>query len=237
MPMYIVHKWKGLGDGLVSHSLLLPQGKYLILQPQKGVRLLPDGRIVSIFLDRVELHGAPNVPWEKGSPISRDMVRVPPQWVFKYTAPGSQLQLSVSRLTYYPKSNAAVFSLHNGESLFAFRIVTDKESSPEVTTTLLKQLEDGEYIGLGTSHAIRNKPGRKEAVLMSFSDQSPQLSDLLSFAGIINKTTGPGLQDRIVATESLLRAPIPSSRGRWRVEEQSGRVLCSLWDPKKLDPS
>ncbi|KAG8949073.1 hypothetical protein FRC00_008289, partial [Tulasnella sp. 408] len=202
MPMYIVHKWKGLGDGLVSHSLLLPQGKYL---PQKGVRLLPDGRIVSIFLDRVELHGAPNVPWEKGSPISRDMVRVPPQWVFKYTAPGSQLQLSVSRLTYYPKSNAAVFSLHNGKSLFAFRIFTDKESSPEVTTTLFKQLEDGEYIGLGTSHAIRNKPGRKEAVLMSFSDQSPQVSELLSFAGIINNTTDKDTDNCIstVAEEAI----------------------------------
>lgn len=153
--------------------------------------------------------------------------------MFKYNVLGNTHQFSVSRLTYYPKSNAAGFSLHNGESLFAFRLVTDNESFPEATTTLSKQLEDGEYIGLGTSHAIRNKPGRKEAVLMSFSDQSPQLSELLSFAGIINKTTGLGLQDNIVVTEALFRAPKPSSGGTWRVEEQSGRILCSLRDSER----
>lgn len=224
IPMYIVHRWKGLGDETVSHSLLLPQARYV---PERGVRLLPDGRIISTFFDRVELHGPPHVPWEEGTSIGQNTVRAPPQWVFKYKTPINQLQLSVSRPIYYAKSNSVVFSIHNAESLFAFRIITDNESSPEVTTTLFRHLEDGEYIGLGTSHAMRNKPGRAEAVLMSFS-QSPQLSELLSFAGIINQTLGAGLQSHMVVTEALLRVPHPSSGGRWRVEEQSGRVLCSL---------
>ncbi|KAG9045158.1 hypothetical protein FS837_006926 [Tulasnella sp. UAMH 9824] len=224
IPVYIVHRWKGLGDKTVSHSLLLTQARYV---PEKGVRLLPDGRIISIFLDRLELHGPPDVPWEEGTSIGRNMVRAPPQWVFKYKTPINNLQFSVSRPMYYPKSNSVVFSIHNAESLFAFRIITDNESSPEVTTTLFRHLEDREYIGLDTSHAVRNKPGREEAVLMSFS-QSPQLSELLSFAGIINKTSDAGLQSHIVVTEALLRVPHASSGGSWRVDEQSGPVLCSL---------
>lgn len=28
--MYIVHRWKGLGDETVSHSLLLPQARYVV---------------------------------------------------------------------------------------------------------------------------------------------------------------------------------------------------------------
>lgn len=224
MPVYTVHQWKGLGDGLVSHSLLLPQAEQV---PQKGVRLLPDGRIISIFLDRVELHGSPQVSWEEGHSIRQNMVRVPPQWVFKYKAPINRLQHSVSRLMFYPKSNSVVFSLHNGESLFSFQIITDHDSSPEVTATFFGHLEDREFIGLGTSHAIRNKPGKKEAVLMSFS-QSPGLSELLSFAGIINQASGSELKNDFGVTETLFRAPYPSAGGTWQVEEQSGRVFCTL---------
>ncbi|KAG8929603.1 hypothetical protein FRC01_004063 [Tulasnella sp. 417] len=224
MPVYTVHRWRGLEDGLVSHSLLLPQAEDV---PRKGVRLLPDGRIISIFPDRVELHGPPQESWEEGTPIRRDMVRVPPQWVFKFKEPISRHQHDVSRPIYYPKSNLVVFSLHNGESLFSFRIITDHGSSPEVTEELFGPLEDREHIGLGTSHAIRNTPGKNEAVLMSFR-RSPQLSELLLFAGIMDQTSGPELKGHFEVTETLFRSPYPSAGGNWEVEEQSGRVFYAV---------
>lgn len=133
---------------------------------------------------------------------------------------------------YYPKLNSVVFSLHNAESLFTFRIVTDQDSLPEVTTMVYGVMEDREYIGLGTSHAIRNRPGQKEAVLITFS-QSAQLPALRSFAGITNQTSNAESRGPYSVMETLFEAPLPSAGGGWEIDEQSGRVLCTLrgrWD-------
>ncbi|KAG8955879.1 hypothetical protein FRC04_006326 [Tulasnella sp. 424] len=205
----------------------------LELATEGGAKLLPDGRIVSVFVDRVELHAPPKECWEEGPSIPQDMPRVLPQWVFEYKPSTNQPRSKVSRLMYYPKLNSVVFSFHNRGSLFTFRIVTDRDSLPEVTTVVNPVMEDRAFIRLGTSHAIRNTPGRKEAVLVTFP-QSAQLPALHSFAGITNsQTSNAESQEPCSVTETLFEAPLPSGGGGWEMDEQSGRVLCTLrgrWD-------
>lgn len=85
-------------------------------------------------------------------------------------------------------------------------------------------MEDREYIGLSTSHAIRNRPGHKEAVLVTF----PGSAQLHSFAGVTNQTSNAESREPHSVTEALFKAPLPSGGGSWEVEEQSGRVLCTV---------
>lgn len=128
---------------------------------------------------------------------------------------------------YYPKFSSVTFSVHNGESLFSFWVPINHDSVPEVTTIFCGQMEEREYIGLGTSHAIRNKPFSDEAVFMTFF-LSPQLWALRSFAGITDQVPSAGSGERVSVVERLFKAQHPSGGGAWEVDEQSGRVVCMV---------
>lgn len=128
---------------------------------------------------------------------------------------------------YYPKFSSVAFSVHNGESLFSFWIPIGHDSLPEVTTTFCGQMDEKEYIGLGTSHAIRSKWGSNEAVFMTFV-QSPQVWALRSFAGITDQPPSAGSRNRFPVIERLFKAPHLSGGGAWEVDEESGRVVSTL---------
>ncbi|KAG8952628.1 hypothetical protein FRC04_003990 [Tulasnella sp. 424] len=232
-PILTVHRWRGQQEGSVADFILLPQ---VGCEPLENVSLLPDLRIVTVSHSRVELYAPTTHPWKPSPIVPPTLPRSSPTWVFEYPPPHRLLQLSVSRLVYGRKKTAAMFALHNGETLFNFRIAlaptTDDTDSlsklpadlqePQVSSVSLRPMTGLEFMCLGSSHTIRSSLNTNAAIFATFPQHS-RLRALRWFSG-----TGDE-QEKLVGTparavKTKFVAPFESGAGRWMVDEQSGRV-------------
>ncbi|KIO29488.1 hypothetical protein M407DRAFT_227632 [Tulasnella calospora MUT 4182] len=234
-PILTVHRWRGHQEGSIADFILLPQAG---CEPLENVSLLPDLRIITVSHSRVELYAPATHPWKPSPIIPPTLPRSSPTWVFEYPPPHRLLQLSVSRLVYGRKKTAAMFALHNGETLFNFRIAltpastTNDDSSkpptdlpePQVTSVSLRPMTGLEFMCLGSSHTIRSSANTNAAIFATFPQHS-RLRALRWFSGVRDEP------DKLVGTparavKSKFVAPFESGAGRWMVDEQSGRVVC-----------
>lgn len=218
---FTVHRWGSLGDENVTHSVLIPRRQEM---PSSGVKFLPDGRIVSISYSWVEIYAPPDLPWEESPVISEDTPRSSPLWVFEYNQPLHTRQHGVSRTLRAPAGDWVKFMIHNGETIFSFRIPLRTDLEPEVSSTMFGQRRGASRIGLETSHMITCTHKEKE-VIFNTLDYLPRMWSLLAFAGV-RETRRP--QNLKPLAETLFLSPDPSTANPWILDESSGRVLCLL---------
>ncbi|KAG9002656.1 hypothetical protein FRB90_011340 [Tulasnella sp. 427] len=219
--VFTVHKWMALKNDETDHLILRPQRK---AAPKAGVKLLPDGRIISISNSWVEIYPPPDLPWKESLIVPENVPQTHPQWVYKYPSHLYDFQQAAFRLVDCQDRGHVLLSIHNGEKLFDVRIPIRDGAHPQVTSTTLTRMEGSMNICLGTSRAVLATIKGREATFMTFSFRRG-MQRLRAFAGVQPDILGTtGLNE----VETQFFTPIPARAEPWRMDERSGRVLSHL---------
>ncbi|KAG9023774.1 hypothetical protein FS837_005638, partial [Tulasnella sp. UAMH 9824] len=131
----------------------------------------------------------------------------------------------VSRTLRAPAGDWVKFSIHNGETIFSFRIPLRTDLEPEVSSTIFDQLGEASRVGLGTSHMITCTQNEKD-VIFSTLDYLPRMQHLLAFAGVpgTRRLPNPESLDKTLFLSSY-PSSYPSTSDPWILDEISGRVF------------
>ncbi|KAG9016005.1 hypothetical protein FRB90_003864 [Tulasnella sp. 427] len=222
--VFTVHRWKGLEGDEATHSILVPKRREYFWTTGRAA-LLHDGRILSISASCVEIYPPADIPWKESLNASMNIPETSPQWVYECPPHYHLHNYSVSRPFHVYHTKSTTFSLYTGEFLLSFRIPRLGGSEPIVTTVELGDKHKNNRISLGTSRAALTKLKQTEATFVTL-DFHPGMCLWSEFAGVGCDGPEPGGAKKV--TETQFKTPYPSSANPWFLDEESGRIFCTL---------